>query len=289
MFGIDDYVLGTVGGAMIGGLFSSSGQSSANSANAALSQRQMDFQERMSGTAYQRATADMQKAGLNPMLAYSQGGASSPGGSTATMANPRAPVGEAIANSAQRAADIKRQEAETARVTADIPRVMADARSANASAAATEFSVAHLLPWDLRFKEQDWFGHEAEGKYQAQRSDALAKGGQGGLNVGRNVWDSILQRQVAESTLEQAKVPGALNKMASDQTGWGRYIRPYLDDAGKITSSASDILRTIPMFRLGSFLGDLKKQGPRTGEGWKREPRKRIIGDADTGEIFLGR
>lgn len=97
IFGLDDALVGSLGGSLIGGLFGSSGQKSANETNIKLGREQMAFQERMSNTSYQRAVKDMQSAGLNPMLAYSQGGASAPMGSMPRVENTAA-AGMASAN-----------------------------------------------------------------------------------------------------------------------------------------------------------------------------------------------
>jgi len=82
-----------------------------NQASARAAREQMDFQEEMSNTSYQRQVRDLEAAGINPMLVTKLGGASTPPGAMPSFVNPAAMASQAF--SAAESSSAAKQQAET--------------------------------------------------------------------------------------------------------------------------------------------------------------------------------
>lgn len=149
-------VWSAIAGAAVSGLASYIGGQQQNKAAEAASARQMDFQERMSNTAYQRAMADMEKAGLNPILAYKQGGATTPSGSTYAPVNELAGAADAVGKlpSSAWAMKLKRQELRNARETEHTIYSQAEANRASAD---RDISTKRVNEMQREILQQDLF------------------------------------------------------------------------------------------------------------------------------------
>jgi len=257
---------------LAGGLFGAAGQASANAANERLLRMQMKFQERMSGSAFQRAVTDLKAAGLNPALAYSQGGASSPAGGNARMENIAEPVREGLSHAGSLAFERASQRASIAATEAQARKAMAETEMTqiqssmykaktlaemDALSASTELSRGSAS----RVAEEVHDLRETRGdRYTQVQGDARRANSEANMAFLENqilrqtlparvrqafadlsLTDANVQNVKTRSELERLSVQSAANAERFAKTWWGRNIVPALSSVGDVVKIGSGV------------------------------------------------
>lgn len=191
----------------------------ANAANSANADKQMAFQERMSNTAYQRSMQDMQKAGLNPILAARNGGASSPAGASADIKAVPSRMGS-IANTALAAYTGITQS----------QKAIAEAGEADSRAALNQVSVANVAA-DTEQKGHSSKNLEAETRKKAAETAAIRADLKKRENAAK-IQDSIGKvidalKPGVDSTVGRAASSAAATKRSMDRVN--SYTGPAVD------------------------------------------------------------
>lgn len=256
-------MFGEIIGSVVGGLLGNKGQEDANAASAESAQAMMDFQERMSNTAYQRGMADMKKAGLNPMLAFMKGGASTPSGSLYTAQNEQKPLADNVSQLAPVVAQVRNVNANTEKAKADT--VLAEATAAKSLAEKQEIEArtpTHTQAIELSKAQQAKIEREANHvlaqhdltnqqthKVMAEINNLVRSG---------NLIDAQTRHVLAQAGLTQAQIAEVeprINKLIADAayTKAGTDLQQTKSDLGNLLNvpAAGELINSA-----GSVIGE---------------------------------
>lgn len=142
----------SAGADIVGGLLQ-------NNSAASQARAQEVYQTNMSDTSYQRAVADMKAAGLNPMLAYQNGGASTPSGAMAPVQNVLHGAGSSALDAATSMQNLENMKSTNLLTKAQASKALADARLSTVQASSA--SAALPAAQNKAAVENTWFGKGA--------------------------------------------------------------------------------------------------------------------------------
>lgn len=231
-----------LGGSALGGLAAGGlgllGGILTNQTNTANAQAQMAFQAQQSATAYQRATSDMKAAGLNPMLAYTQGGASTSPGALARVENPVPAAVQAYTSTAATNASVRQANAQADLTSAQAASTAIDVR--NKAAALDQGSESNARgAVDLTTVNQALGILKANNDYNTITNLNNIAGKMGyGSTFDAAKQSADFRSQVIDNTLKSNLIPQS-TKDAAFSSGVGGTVAPWAKLLAPLTNSAS--------------------------------------------------
>lgn len=204
-----------------------------------------DWSEEMANTQYQRAIGDLSKAGLNPMLAYSQGGAPTPSTSAPSGAMGQSPaasysnvpqrqnavqIGLSTAMQAMAASNLDKTgrniDADTALKQA---QTMKETNSATNIEQQTENLKTNIKEMEARIGLMDAQAWHEDDKRLLTNVDIELRKIQKGVASGQiDVNAANVAMTKAETILKQLQVPEAKAYADKFSGGFGKDVTPYL-------------------------------------------------------------
>jgi len=208
---------------IVGAFMGHSAQKKANKANVALQRENQSWEEKMSNTSWQRGVEDMKAAGMNPMLAYSQGGSSTPNTSAATVA-PEDSLARGATSAGSKAMNTLAYE----QLEANIRQTNQITRKAGIEADTAKINYNIANAGSAQRVAQAEAVAETELATMKQQLDNLVKTGQLTSEQANSIKEQLpfLKRQAeAQAKMTEAAVPSAqaeaeLYKNLDKDTGW---------------------------------------------------------------------